>query len=167
MRLIHAAFPLMLAILAGPSLGAKDVQFGVQGGLALPMGDLSDTGSLGLGFGGHGRYDLGSGHGLMGRVDFTFYGQKSGVSTRDLGIAMDYTYHLDRHRRGVYLLAGVSLQDYTFSRSGYSNSRNGLGVDLGIGLDVDRNLGFQARVTTHNIDSATFTALNLGVTYTF
>jgi hypothetical protein len=167
MRLIHAAFPLLLAMLASPSLSATEVQFGVQGGLALPMGDLSDAASLGLGFGGHGRYDLGSGHGLMGRVDFTFFGQKGGLSTTDLGIAMDYTYHLDRHRRGVYLLAGVSLQDYSFSRSGHSFSRNGLGVDLGAGFDVDRNLGFQARVTTHNIDSATFTALNLGVTYTF
>jgi hypothetical protein len=167
MRLIHAAFPLMLAVLASTSLGAKEVQFGVQGGLALPMGDLSDASSLGLGFGGHGRYDLGSGHGLMGRLDYTFFGQKGGVSTTDLGIAMDYTYHLDRHRRGAYLLAGVSLQNYSFSHSGNSFSRSGLGVDLGVGLDVDRNLGFQARVTSHNIDSGTFTALNLGVTYTF
>lgn len=167
MRLLHATLPLLLAALAGSSLGASDVRFGVQAALAIPQGDLSDGANLGLQVGGHGRWDFGSGHGLMGRADFTTYGTRHDFTATDLGFGADYTYHVDHNRRGLYFLGGVSFQNYDMKLSGHTESYSGLGIDLGIGFDVDRNLGFQTRLTTHNLDSTVFTSLNLGVTYTF
>jgi hypothetical protein len=101
----------------------------------------------------------------MGRADLTFYGSKNSVNTTAIAVGADYTYHFDRNRRGVYFLAGASFMNYNFS--GGPSSRSGLGPDVGLGFDASRNLGFQIRYTTHNLDHATLGSLNLGATYTF
>jgi hypothetical protein len=148
-------------------LAAQDVRFGVQGAVSFPTGDLSDVANLGLQLGAHARWNFHEGHGLMARADWTTYGSKNDVSTTSLGLGADYTYHFTRSQEGVYVLAGLSLLDYNQDFQGYSVDNNALGIDFGVGYDVDRHLGLQARVTSHNLDHVTMTALNLGVTYTF
>ena len=167
MRLIHASLPVLLAVLGGPSLTADEARLGVQGGMAIPLGDLSDVANLGFQAGVHGRWDLGSGHGLMARVDYAGYGSKQGNSTWDLGGGVDYTYHLNQNRRGPYLLAGMSIQEYNVTNAGSNIYLRGLGFDLGLGYDLDRNLGLQTRLTTHNLNNSTFTSMNVGITYSF
>lgn len=156
-----------LMTVCGSQASAADPWFGVQGALAFPVNDLTDAANLGLQLGGHARWDFGGGHGLMARGDVTLFGSKDGASTTSFGVGADYTWHPDRNRRGVYLLGGVSFMSYGISLHGHSDSENGLGLDLGVGYDVSRQLGFQARYTTHNLDHATFATLNLGVTYAF
>ncbi|WP_306598694.1 outer membrane beta-barrel protein [Geothrix sp. 21YS21S-2] len=159
--------PILLTCLAGGSLAAQDFRLGVQGGLVLPSGDLSDSASLGLQVGGHARWDFGRGHGLMARADLTSFGRKDGYGSSSLGIGADYTYHFDRARRGVYVLAGLSAQNYSRDFPDGTSRDSGLGIDLGAGYDLDRNLGLQARFTSVNAGHDTLTALCLGVTYTF
>ena len=149
------------------SLSAQDVRFGVQGALAIPSGDLSDNADAGLQLGGHAKWDFTHGHGLMARIDTTFFGQNDGVNVTNLGVAADYTYHFERRQRGLYLLVGLSDQNYHTSFDGYSRNDNGLGLDFGAGYDLDRHTGLQARYTSTSISNATDSALNLGVTYTF
>jgi hypothetical protein len=149
------------------SLSAQDIRLGVQGALSVPSGDLSDNATVGLQLGGHARMDLRSGHGLMGRVDMTFYGQNNSVTVNDLAVAVDYTYHVERRQEGFYVLAGLSQQNYHSSFPYFSSNDNGLGIDLGVGYDLDRHLGLQARYTTNSFTNYTYSALNLGVTYTF
>ena len=167
MRFNQVLLPALLTLLVGIPLAAQDVRFGVQGALSIPSADLSDNADLGLQFGGHARWDFGRGHGLMARADLTYYGQKNDVTTSSLALAGDYTYHFERRQRGFYVLAGLSMAAYTRDTPDGTLNDNGLGIDLGVGYDVDRNLGLQARVTNHAFDQATMTALNLGVTYTF
>jgi hypothetical protein len=160
----------MLAILVmgtALSLSAQEVRFGVQGALSLPANDLADNADAGLQLGGHARWDFGRGHGVMARADATFFGQNDGVTVNDLAIAADYTYHFERRQRGLYVLAGLSEQNYRTSYQGYSQNNSGLGFDIGAGYDLDRHVGLQARYTTNSFDFATYSALNLGVTYTF
>ncbi|BDU72741.1 outer membrane beta-barrel protein [Mesoterricola silvestris] len=156
-----------LTLACGSWASAAEPVFGVQGALAFPVNDLTDAANLGLQVGGHGRWDFGGGHGLMGRADITIFGSKDGVNTTSYGLGADYTWHPDRNRRGVYLLGGVSLVSYSLSGHGHSDSKTALGLDLGVGYDLDRHVGLQARYTTHNVDSVTLAALNLGVTYSF
>lgn len=159
-----------LAILtmgAALSLSAQEVRFGVQGALALPAGDLSDNADAGLQVGAHARWDLTQGHGLMARTDVTSFGQNDGVNVTDLAFAVDYSYHFERRQRGLYILGGLSEQNYHTSFQGYSRNDSGLGFDLGAGCDLSRNVGLQARYTINNFSYATYSALNLGVTYTF
>ena len=159
--------PLLLTGGVGLAPAAEDAHFGIQGALSIPSADLSDNANLGVQFGGHGRWNYGQGHGLMGRVDLTYYGDKYDISTSSLGAAADYTFHFDRRPRGLYVLAGLSLDGYSRNTPTGKLNDNGLGLDLGVGYDVDRHLGLQARVTRFAFDQATMTALNLGVTYTF
>ncbi|MDR3673234.1 MAG: outer membrane beta-barrel protein [Holophaga sp.] len=149
------------------SLSAQEARFGVQGALAIPTSDLSDNADAGLQVGGHAKWDFTHGHGIMARVDATFFGQNDGVDVTNLAVAADYTYHFERRQRGLYVLAGLSGQNYHSSYHGYSQNDNGLGLDLGVGYDLDRHVGLQARYTTTNVSNATYAALNLGVTYTF
>ena len=149
------------------SLSAQDLRLGVQGGVSLPAGDLSNNATMGLQLGGHLKLALRGGHGVMGRVDLTFYGQNSGTSVTDLAVGADYTYHVERRQQGLYLLAGLSQQNYHTGFPNFSRNDNGLGIDLGLGYDVDRHLGLQTRYTTNSFSGLTYSALNVGVTYTF
>jgi hypothetical protein len=149
------------------SLSAQDFRLGVQGAVSVPTGDLNDNASMGLQLGGHVRMDLRGGHGLMGRADLTFYGQNNSISVNDLAVAVDYTYHVERRQQGFYVLAGLSQQNFHTSFPGSSRNDNGLGIDLGAGYDLDRHLGLQARYTSNSFTDLTYSALNLGVTYTF
>lgn len=149
------------------SLSAQEVRFGVQGALSLPANDLTDNANTGLQGGGHVRWDFRQGHGLMARADLTLFGRNNGVDVSDLAIAADYTYHFERRQRGLYVLAGLADHNYHTSFQGDSRNDSGLGFDIGAGYDLDRNFGLQARYTTNNFSYATYSALNLGVTYTF
>ena len=149
------------------ALSALEPRFGVQGAVSLPTGDLSDNADAGLQVGGHAKWDFAGGHGVMARADMTFFGQNQGIDVRDLAFAADYTYHFERRPRGLYVLAGLSEQNYHTSFHGYSHNDNGLGLDLGAGYDLDRHVGLQARYTTNSFSGMTYSALNLGVTYAF
>ena len=177
--LVHPMFPIPLqgvsvkkavAILimgTALALSAQDVRFGVQGALSLPTNDLADNANGGLQGGGHVRWDFNRGHGLMARADVTLFGKNDGVEVSDLAVAADYTYHFERRQRGMYVLGGLAQHNYHTSYRGSSRNDGGLGLDLGAGYDLNRNLGLQARYTTNNFSDMTYSALNLGVTYTF
>ncbi|MDR3671396.1 MAG: outer membrane beta-barrel protein [Holophaga sp.] len=149
------------------SLSAQDIRLGVQGAVSVPSGDLNDNATMGLQLGGHARMDLRSGHGLMGRLDAVFYGQNNSITVNGLAVAVDYTYHVERRQQGLYVLAGLSEQTYHSDYPNFTRNDNGLGIDLGVGYDIDRHLGLQARYTTNSFSNLTYSALNLGVTYTF
>ena len=162
--------PVLAILLAGTalSLAAQDVQFGVQGGISLPAADLSNKASLGLTGGGHARWDFSQGHGLMARADLDLFTSNGGTNVTGLGVAADYTYHLERRPAGFYFLAGLNQLSFRTSPSaGPSRSDSSFGIDLGAGYDLDRHLGVQARYTTNSFNSLSYAALNLGVTYTF
>ena len=157
----------MILVAAGATLAADPPRFGVQAALAQPMGDLSDTASLGLQAGGHVQWDFGRGHGLVARADLTSYGTNDGYSRTSLGLGAEYTFHPERRPHGFYVLGGLSLMDYHLSFADASRTDSGLGLSLGGGYDANRNLGFQVRYTSHSMDGATLGSLNAGVTYTF
>jgi len=158
---------LILGSAISLTLAAQDARFGVQGALSLPANDLASNADTGLQLGGHARWAFNGGHGVMARADLTFYGRNQGVNVTDAAIAGDYTYHFARRQEGPYLLGGLSLHSFRTSVPGYAQSDSGLGLDLGGGYDFDRNLGLQARYTTNNLNDMVYSALNLGVTYTF
>lgn len=164
---IKLALPTLLLIAAPAALSAAEPPaVGIQGALIFPVGDLTNAASPGIQLGGHARWDFGRGHGLMARADLGLYGSKDGTKVTSFGGGADYTYHVDRNRRGIYFLAGLSFMNYEVSHGG-SASRSGFGPALGLGYDHTRNLGFQLRYTNHNLDGASMGSLNLGVTWTF
>jgi hypothetical protein len=168
MKVLRIVMPALFLAVSGTFLAATEPQWGVQGALSFPAGDLSDSAHVGVQGGGHARWNFGQGNGLMARADVTLYGSKYGSNDSSVGVAADYTYHLGRNQRGLYLLGGLSVLDYSWSRDDNpSRSDTSLGVDLGVGYDLDRHVGLQARYTSHNTSGSTLSALNLGITYSF
>ena len=149
------------------SLCAEDVRFGVQAGLAIPAADLSNNGSLGIEAGGHAKWNIGNGHGLMPQANINIYTANHSVNVTGLSLACDYTYHVEQRPTGFYLLAGLNEATYHTSWSNHSSNDTSLGIDLGLGYDLDRHMGMQARYTSNSFNSVTYGALNVGVTYTF
>ncbi len=166
---LQRLLPLLAVVLALPSASAADVRLGVQGSICVPIGDLRDSANLGLQVGGFGAWDFRNGHGLLGRADLTFYEKKDYGTVASLGLGADYTYHLGRGETGAYVLAGISLQNYNPARPNRlrSESALGFGFDLGGGYDVNRNLGYQVRLTTVSIHGGNLASLNAGITYRF
>jgi len=156
-----------ILVMGSLALGAQTPRFGVQGALSLPANDLSDNADLGLQVGGHARWSFNQGQGVMVRADAASYSENDTVKVRGLALAADYLYHLERRNHGLYLLAGLASQYYHTSYDGHTDNDSGLGLDLGVGYDLDRHVGLQARYTTSSLDHVTYDALNLGVTYTF
>jgi hypothetical protein len=156
-----------LILVAGAAPAAEQPRFGFQAALAQPMADLPDTASLGLQAGCHLQWDFSQGHGLMARADATSYGSHDGFSRTSLGLGADYTYHLERRQHGVYVLGGLSLLSYHLSFPDADRTNSSLGLSLGAGYDLNRNLGFQVRYTTHSADGESLGSMNFGVTYTF
>lgn len=157
----------VILLMGSLALAAQTPRFGVQAAISLPASDLSDNADLGLQAGGHVRWSFNHGQGIMARVDVASYGENDGVKVRGVALAADYLYHLERRDRGLYLLAGLASQHYHTAYDGYSDNDDALGLDLGVGYDLDRHLGLQARYTTSSLSNVTYDALNLGVTYTF
>ena len=161
---------LLLACLSLGSLPLAadgEARFGVEGGLALPNGNLSTAADTGFEIGAIGRWEMGGGRGVTARIDLDFFAQKAGITTSSLGVAADYTFHLTGGDHGPYFLVGASVLDYSQNHNGATNSTNSLGLDLGVGVDIDTHLGLLARWTSHYLEHSTWTVLNLGVTYTF
>ena len=150
-----------------PLAADGDSRFGLEGAVSLPSGNLSTTANNGFEFGGIGRWEMSGGRGLTGRIDLNLYAEKYGVTTTSIGIAADYTFHLTGSQRGPYFLIGPSVLDYSQNLANTTLNSSSLGLDLGLGVDMDDHLGILARWTTHYIDHTTWTVLNLGLTYTF
>ena len=135
-------------------LAAQDFQLGVQGAVAFPGGDLQDAAGPGLQLGGHLRWNFGQGHGLMARVDWTSFGDHDGVSTFPAPPWRPTTPTISTAPSGVYLLPGCHA-DLPPGLPGRPVNNSGLGLDLGLGYDLDRHLGLQARMTSSSMDHAT------------
>lgn len=159
---------LAILIIGGAlPLAAAEVDFGVQAAASLPTSNLSDNAYVGVQGGGHMRWDFSHGHGIMFRADLAVYPQNGGTSVNGFAVAADYTYHLEGHHTGLYVLGGLSQASYHTSFSSYSRSDSGLGFDVGAGYDIDRHVGLQARYTSYSFTGLTYSAMNVGVTYTF
>ncbi|WP_005033077.1 outer membrane beta-barrel protein [Holophaga foetida] len=146
-----AAAPLAL-MLVGSGLQAQEAEFGVQGGLQIPMGDLGTTldHSMGYVFGAHLGLYYGDGHEFRPRVDYQSYnghydstGQKTDVSAWSLGA--DYVYYTEQRRKGLYLTMGLQYNSWDVDPGG---SKSGVALAAGAGYRLDRYWSFEGRFTT-------------------
>nr|WP_320132767.1 outer membrane beta-barrel protein [uncultured Holophaga sp.] len=149
-----AAAPLAL-MLAGTGLQAQEAEFGVQGGLQLPFGDLGTTldHSMGYVFGANLGLYYGDGHELRTRIDYQTYSgswvpydggfRKFDITAWSLGA--DYVYYTEQRRKGVYLTMGLSYNMWDVSPGG---GQNGLGLAAGAGYRLDDHWSFEGRFTT-------------------
>lgn len=168
----------LLAILAvtGLTLQAEGPRYGVQGLLNVPLGDLKTyvDRNPGIGIGVQGTFDLGDGHMLRSRLDYSFYQQAKFASIKQnasyLSLGGDYLYFLAGKPEGLYLTAGLSAVRWTFQHQDtgpkLTNDTIKPGVAGGVGYQWDYNIGTEAR-WLHSRVSNGFQADSLQVAVTF
>lgn len=152
-RWITAA-PLAM-LLWGSGLQAQEAEFGAQGGLQLPMGDLGTTLDHSVGYivGAHLGLYYGDGHELRPRMDYQSYsggwhpegGAFAKHDVTALSMGADYVYYTEQRRKGLYLTMGLS---YNWWDVDPGTSKNGVTLAAGAGYRLDKNWSFEGRFTT-------------------
>ena len=171
---------LTLAILAAAalSLGAEAPRYGVQGLVNIPLGDLKDyvDSKPGPGIGIHGTFDLGDGHMLRPRLDYSVYPEASFASVKrtasNLSLGGDYLYFIAGKPEGLYLTAGLSVMRWSLESKPDTLNRTRdttkFGLAAGVGYQWNATVGTEARLV-HSRVARDFKAdaLQAGVTIRF
>lgn len=171
--------PMPLAVLATAlSLQAEAPRYGVQGLVNVPLGDLKDyvDSKPGPGLGVHGTFDLGDGHMLRPRLDYSVFPEASFAALKQeatsLSLGGDYLYFLAGKPEGLYLTGGVSLIRWSFKTTlgpdQATLDTTKLGLAAGAGYQWNATVGTEARfVHSRPVSGFQADALQLAVTIRF
>jgi hypothetical protein len=170
-------FPLAtLIILAAATLTlqAEAPRYGVQGLVNIPLGDLKDfvDSKPGPGVGVHGTFDLGAGHMLRPRLDFSIYPEANLGTVHHkanvLSLGGDYLYFVAGKPEGLYLTGGISAMRWSFDTQADSWSTTKLGVAIGVGYQWNATVGTEGRFVRSEVAQGfQADALQAGVTIRF
>lgn len=163
---------------AAVSLQAEAPRYGVQGLANIPLGDLKTyvDSKPGPGLGIHGTFDMGDGHMLRPRLDYSVYPEASFTTVKQnastLSLGGDYLYFIAGKPEGLYLTAGLAAVRWSFEHKDASldvtTHTTKVGVAAGVGYQWNATLGTEAR-WLHSSVSSVFKADTLqgGVTIRF
>ena len=137
------------------SLQAESPRYGVQGLVSVPLGDLKDyvDSKPGPGVGIHGTFDLGDGHMVRPRLDYSVFPEASFAAIKQnasyLSLGGDYLYFIAGKPEGLYLTGGLSAMRWSFEHkdavSKVSSNTTKLGFAAGVGYQWNATVGTEAR----------------------
>jgi hypothetical protein len=166
----------MVLGVAATALQAEAPRYGVQGLVNLPLSDLKTyvDKNPGIGLGVHGTFDLGDGHMLRPRLDYSIFQQATVAAAKQdascLGLGGDYLYFIAGKPEGLYFTAGLAAVRWTFRHqdpgSDLTDDTTKAGIAAGIGYQWDYNIGTEARWLHSSVSNA-FKADSLQVAVTF
>lgn len=177
---MKVAFLSTLAALTPTALPiqAEMPRYGVQGLVSIPLTDLKEyvDSKPGPGVGVHGTFDLGDGHMLRPRLDYTVYPEAAFASVKQtascLGLGGDYLYFTHGKPEQFYFTAGLaavrwSLETKTDILKTTSHTTK-VAISGGVGYQWNATVGTEARYV-HSRIGRDFRgdALQLGVTVRF
>lgn len=180
---------LLTALLIASPLAAQDFRFGVQVHANLPTADLKEAADSKAGAGGgfHMTWDLGGGNVIRPRIDYVVYPENknfpdysvsasvSGKAKVDnLSAGADYLYFFEGKDTGFYLTGGISWNrfkydyDYQYKvgpatvTGSASSTANKVGGAAGVGFNLNRHFGVEARYTASRYENARGGQVNAG-----
>lgn len=173
-----SSLPLLALLAATLSLQGEAPRYGVQGLVNIPLGDLKDfvDNKPGPGIGVHGTFDLGDGHMLRPRLDYSIYPEASFASVKqtasNLSLGGDYLYFIAGKPEGLYFTGGLSAVRWSFEHrdalSKVTSSTTKFGLAAGVGYQWNATVGTEGRFVHSRIDSGfQADALQAGVTIRF
>jgi opacity protein-like surface antigen len=162
------------------SLQAEAPRYGVQGLVNIPLGDLKTyvDSKPGPGIGVHGTFDLGDGHMLRPRLDYSIFPEASFASVKQtasyLSLGGDYLYFIAGKPEGLYLTAGLGVGRWSLKKENdpvtgnTTSDTTKIGLAAGIGYQWNATVGTEAR-WMHSSLASSFKAdaLQAGVTIRF
>ncbi|HJV48423.1 MAG TPA: outer membrane beta-barrel protein [Geothrix sp.] len=153
-----------LAFLAATSsLQAEAPRYGVQGLVNLPLGDLKTyvDNKPGPGFGIHGTFDLGEGHMLRPRLDYSLYPEASFTTIKqtasNISLGGDYLYFIAEKPEGLYVTVGVSAVRWSFEykdpATKVTSTTTKAGLAAGVGYQWNATVGTEVRWLRSTVSS--------------
>lgn len=169
---------LAALVVAALSVQAEAPRYGVQGLVNIPLGDLKTyvDSKPGPGIGVHGTFDLGDGHVLRPRLDYSVYPEASFATVKQtasyLSLGGDYLYFIAGKPEGLYLTAGLAAIRWSFEHTDpaakLSSSTTKAGLAFGLGYQWNATVGTEARWVHSQVSSGfTADALQAGITIRF
>ncbi|MFN7958195.1 MAG: outer membrane beta-barrel protein [Holophagaceae bacterium] len=175
--------PSSLRILAAlamavTSLRAEAPRYGVQGLVNVPLGDLKTyvDSKPGPGIGVHGTFDLGDGHMVRPRLDYSVYPEATFATVKRtasyLSLGGDYLYFIARKPEGLYLTGGLAVIRWSFEDKDLSTKVSShttkAGLAFGVGYQWNATVGTEARWMHSQVASGfTADAIQAGITIRF
>ena len=175
--------PSSLRILAAlamavTSLRAEAPRYGVQGLVNVPLGDLKTyvDSKPGPGIGVHGTFDLGEGHMVRPRLDYSVYPEATFATVKRtasyLSLGGDYLYFIARKPEGLYLTGGLAVIRWSFEDKDLSTKVSShttkAGLAFGVGYQWNATVGTEARWMHSQVASGfTADAIQAGITIRF
>lgn len=179
-------------LVATPRLQAQGTQFGFQLGAADAIGDYKGwtQSNIAPALGIHLAIDLGGGHMLRPRLDYTYFKRSvlegnGGLhfpstayysvdsKTEVTSLMVEYLYHFSRRPEGIYLIAGAGYQHTTFNETGLaSRNYDGAALSAGAGWQMNRHVGTELRYvhstfSTYGYSSFDASTIQGGITFRF
>lgn len=135
---------------------AQDIGFSAGAEIAIPLGDLGDASSLGIGFSGGLEYDLNESSGITGQLGYIFLIPKEGFSSGYLlPIQAGYKHYFDGKDSGLYghgqlgvhtvSITTESISFFGSSVGGITVSETNLSLALGGGYIINENIDISLR----------------------
>jgi hypothetical protein len=140
LRGLTAATALLVLTSAAANAQMASSRFGVNAGIALPMGDFGDAAGLGFHVGGHVALPLQGALGLRFDADFGRYGGESGTGIDNvtlLGGVANLVYRLQTQSElKPYILGGLGYYNTKITANGGgSGDASDLAFNVGVGYD--------------------------------
>jgi hypothetical protein len=144
----------------------------------VPLSDLKDYADSkpGPGIGVHGTFDLGDGHMIRPRLDYSVFPEASFATVKQtasyLSLGGDYLYFIAGKPEGLYLTGGLSAMRWSFEHKDalakVTSNTTKLGVAAGVGYQWNATVGTEVR-WMHSRVASEFQAdaLQAGVTIRF
>lgn len=156
-RGLAAATVLLVAVSSTASAQtAASSRFGVNAGVALPMGDFGDAAELGFHLGGHIQMPLGETLKLRVNGDFGYYGLPDGVDgnwTLLGGMANIVLPITTSSALKPYVFGGLGMYNYKIDIDGLgSNDDTKLAFNIGAGYDFGKNFFTELRFLSIQTD---------------
>lgn len=157
LRGLAAAAVLLLAVTTTASAQMESSsRFGVNAGVALPMGDFGDNAELGFHLGGHIQLPLGETLKLRVNGDFGRYGLSDGIDgswTLLGGVANIVLPITTSSALKPYVFGGVGMYNWKLDIDGIgSTDDTKLAFNIGAGYDFGKNLFTELRFLSIQTD---------------
>ncbi|WLT31406.1 outer membrane beta-barrel protein [Geothrix sp. PMB-07] len=171
-------FATLTLLTATASLQAEAPRYGVQGLANIPLGDLKTyvDSKPGPGFGIHGTFDMGEGHMLRPRLDYSVFPEASFTTVKQnassFSLGGDYLYFIAEKPEGLYVTLGLSAVRWSFEHKDAAidttTHTTKVGLAAGVGYQWNATLGTEVRWLRSNVASNfKADALQGGVTVRF
>lgn len=166
---LKAGFIALVFFLGISNFAQAQFRFGGSLVASLPIGDLADFTTLGIGLQAEGLYDLNDNMSVGASVGYNYLVEKTefdGATYSILPFTAYFNYHLKDTQSGLYFSGGLGAYTFRVSVDDTAGLLSFSSTEVGLNLGTGVLLGnFNLSGKLHLIDGATYFGIGLGLLF--